>query len=70
MSVAKRRKPYEYTRVQEAADQQESLRQVKMRTEQLKGKLQKSILDTPQMARKSALILSLWINGKKGQKKK
>lgn len=69
MSVAKKRKPYEYTRVQEAADQQESLRQVKMRAEELKTKVQKSILDNPHTARKSALILSLWINGKKSSKK-
>jgi hypothetical protein len=65
MSVAKKKKPYEYSRVKETADGQENLRQIKMRTEDLKAKIEKSILDTPQMARKSALILSMWINGKK-----
>lgn len=68
MSVAKKKRPYEYSKVKEATDQQEALRQVKVRVENLKTKIERSILDTPQMARKSALILSLWINGKKTKK--
>ena len=68
MSVAKKKRPYEYSKVKEATDQQEALRQVKVRVENLKTKIERSILDTPQMARKSALILSLWINGKKSKK--
>jgi hypothetical protein len=64
MSVAKKRRPYESSRVKESSDRQEGLRQVKLATEQLKEKLQRSILDNPRIAKKSALLVSLWIEGK------
>lgn len=78
MSAAKKRKPYEYpvasstpaknlgasSRVREATDRQASLRQVKMEAEQLKEKLQASILDNPKLAKKAAVLISLWVDGK------
>lgn len=69
MSVAKKRRPYEYSRVSEASDQQESLRNVKIQADALKEKLQKSILDNPRLSKKSALLISLWIQGKSGFRK-
>lgn len=63
MSAAKRR-PHVYSTTRETADRQESLRQVKMQCEHLKEKLQKSVIDNPQTAKKAALLISLWIEGK------
>ncbi len=62
MSVAKKRKPYQYPKHE---DTQENLRQTKMEVEQLKEKLQRSILENPKLAEKSARLISLWIQGKK-----
>jgi hypothetical protein len=78
MSAAKKRKPYEYpvvsdapaknlgasSRVRETTDRQLALRQVKMEAEQLKEKLQASILDNPKLAKKAAVLISLWVDGK------
>jgi hypothetical protein len=69
MSVAKKRKPYEYPSHRDATDQ-ELLRQVKIEAEKLKDKLQKSILDNPKLSKKSALLVSLWIQGKDKKSKK
>lgn len=70
MSTARKKIPYEFPRSQ-AVDRQENLRQVKMDVENLKEKLQKSILDNPKLSKKSALLISLWIEGKtKNQKNK
>jgi hypothetical protein len=63
MSAAKKRRPYQNSRIQEVSDRQESLRRVKMATEELKETLQKRILDNPKLAKKSALLISLWIQG-------
>lgn len=64
MSAAiRKKKPYEFPNHRVATDQ-ELLRQVKIEAEQLKEKLQKSILDNPKLAKKSALLVSLWIQGK------
>lgn len=68
MSVAKKRRPYEYSRVREATDQQESLRQVKVEAERLKDNLQRSIIDNPKTAKKAALLVSLWIANKTKKK--
>jgi hypothetical protein len=70
MSVAKKRRPYEYTREREESDRQESLRRVKIAAEHMKETLQKSILDNPRLAKKSALLISLWIEGKDKKRKK
>lgn len=59
-----KKRPYEYPTHETRADRQESLRQVKIESEKLKGALQKSILDNPAIAKKSALLISLWIQGK------
>jgi hypothetical protein len=78
MSAAKKRKPYEYparsevpaknlgasSLVRETLDRQQALRQVKMEAEQLKEKLQASILDNPKLAKKAAVLISLWVDGK------
>lgn len=69
MSVARKKKPYEFPHHREATDQ-ELLRQVKIEAEKLKDKLQKSILDNPKLAKKSALLISLWIQGKEKKTKK
>jgi len=78
MSAANRRKPYEYpvasstpaknlgatSRIREATDRQGALRQVKMEAEQLKEKLQASILDNPKLAKKAAVLIALWVDNK------
>ena len=46
-----------------------SLRQVKLECVHLREKLQKSILDNPQTARKAALLLQIWIEGKERKRK-
>jgi hypothetical protein len=67
MSAAKKQKPYQYPSRETTG--QELLRQVKIDAEQLKGKLQKSVLDNPKLAKKSALVVSLWIAGKDRKRK-
>ena len=62
MSDAKRR-PHVYSR-RGTANQQDSLRQVKLECEHLKEKIQKSVIDNPHTAKKAALLISLWIEGK------
>ena len=64
MSLAKKRRPYQYTGIGEETEKQESLRQVKLDAEKLTATLQKSILDNPRLAKKSAVLISLWIQGK------
>ncbi len=47
------------------------MRNVKIEAERLREKLQKSVIDNPQTAKKAALLISLWIEGKaKGKQKK
>jgi hypothetical protein len=84
MSNAAKKKPYEYpkaadpkgraavipsTPARDGAARQEALRKVKMEAEQLKDKLNSSIMDNPKLAKKSAVLISLWIAGKQGKKK-
>lgn len=69
MSAAKRR-PHVYSTSRTTADQQETLRQTKLQVEHLKEQLQKKVIDNPQTAKKAALLLSMWIEGKKTQRKK
>jgi hypothetical protein len=66
MSVAKKPRPYQS--LPENATDQALLRQVKLETERLREKLQRSILDNPKLAKKSALIVSMWVE-KKAKKK-
>ena len=48
----------------------EDLRNVKLEAKQLQEKLQKSIIDNPQTAKKAALLIAMWIDSKaKAQKK-
>lgn len=76
MSSAAKRRPHAYSNSyshREPADRQESLRQVKIDCENLKEKLQKSVIENPKAAKKAALLISLWIEGKnrgKNPKKK
>jgi hypothetical protein len=69
MSTARKKVPYEFPR-SEAVDRQEKLRQVKLEVENLKDKLQKSILDNPKIAKKSALLISMWVEGKQKKSSK
>jgi hypothetical protein len=69
MSTAKKKVPYEFPRSR-AVDRQENLRQVKIDVENLKEKLQKSIIDNPRLAKKSAVLISLWLEGKGKKSKK
>ncbi|MGZ3653298.1 MAG: hypothetical protein ACXVB9_07335 [Bdellovibrionota bacterium] len=48
----------------------EPLRQVKLEAERLREKLQKSVIDNPQTAKKAALLISMWIEGKERKRKK
>jgi hypothetical protein len=69
MSAAKKKKlPYSYPG-RDATDTQERLRLVKLETERLADKIQKSIIDNPKTAKKAALLISLWIEGKKSKTK-
>ncbi len=68
--VNKRSKPYQYPNHSEATGKQESLRQVKMEVEQLQKKLQSSLLENPRVAKKAALLISLWIEGKEKKRTK
>jgi hypothetical protein len=47
-----------------------NLRQVKIEAKALPEKLQKSVIDNPQAAKKAALLISLWIEGKSRKMKK
>lgn len=67
MSVAKKRKPYAYPTA-EAMDRQEHLRLVKLEAERLTEKLKSNILENPKAAKKAALLISLWIEGKSRKK--
>ena len=42
----------------------------KLQLDQLREKLQKSIIDNPQTAKKAALLIGMWIEGRSKQKKK
>lgn len=74
MSLARKKRPYEYSQVREQTDRQESLRQItgrqeslrqsKIEAERLREKLQSAILDNPKAAKKAAAVLTLWIAGK------
>lgn len=55
---------------QKAADKVVSLKDVKMQAERLRELMQKSIIDNPQAAKKAAVILSFWLEGKTTKKKK
>ncbi|NUM89396.1 MAG: hypothetical protein HUU37_09355 [Bdellovibrionales bacterium] len=65
--------PYQYPKKQREADEQhqpardkqEELRRVKIQAEQVRDKLQKRVIDNPIVAKKAALILANWIQGKK-----
>ncbi len=63
--------PYQYPKEkaddqhQPARDKQEELRRTKIQTEQIRDKLQKRVIDNPIVAKKAALILANWIQGKK-----
>lgn len=76
MSIAKKRRPYEYAEQDKkesrkgTPDRQESLRNVKIEAERLKEALQQSVIDNPKMAKKAALLISLWMEGKKPSKQK
>jgi hypothetical protein len=69
MSAAKKKVPYQYPK-KDAADTQENLRNIKIEAEKVREKLHKSIIDNPAAAKKAALILSLWIQGKDKKKKR
>lgn len=63
MSAANKRRPHVYS-PDRPADKQESLRQVKLECEHLRDKIQKAVIDNPQAAKKAALLISMWIEGK------
>jgi hypothetical protein len=46
------------------------LRSLKIEAERLREKLQKSVIDNPHVAKKSAYLISLWIEGKTKAKQK
>ena len=72
MSAAKKNPPYKFPALEKStADSQENLRLVKMQAEELRNKLQTRIIDNPAIAKKAALLISLWIqkNTKTAKKK-
>ena len=48
----------------------DSVRNVKLECEQLREKLQKSVIDNPKTAKKAALLISMWIEGKEQRRRK
>jgi hypothetical protein len=68
MTGANRRKPYDFPSRPRSA--QESLHTVKLECEQLREKLKKSVIENPKAAKKAALLISLWIEGKERKRKK
>ena len=46
------------------------IRAVKIQSEQIREKLQKSIMDNPLAAKKAAFVIGLWLEGKTKVKKK
>ncbi len=70
MAAAKKKVPYQFPdkKAVDSGDSQEKLRNVKIQAEKLREKLHKSIIDNPAAAKKAALILSLWIQGKTKKK--
>jgi hypothetical protein len=44
------------------------IRNLKIEAKQLQEKLQKSIVDNPQTAKKAALLISMWMSGKAKKK--
>lgn len=67
MSAAKKKPISQVYPSRTGNDAQTALRLVKIQAEQLKEKLQKSVIDNPQTAKKAALLISLWID--RGNKK-
>jgi hypothetical protein len=63
-SSAKQRKSKHCYSSRCSADAQETLRSVKIEAEHLKEKLQKSVIDNPQFAKKAAVLISLWVTGR------
>lgn len=71
MSVARKKKTYDQSIFPGATDAQQSrLRLDKAAAEQLREKLQSSILEHPKTARKAALLISLWVAGKSTKRSK
>jgi hypothetical protein len=48
----------------------QELRGVKIEADRLREKLQKSVIDNPQTAKKAALLIAMWIEGKAKKQKK
>ena len=73
MSALKKQRPspiYSPGTPAKPAEKVVSLRDIKMQAERLRETLQKSIIDNPQASRKAAVIISLWIEGKKNKPQK
>ena len=70
MSAAPKRNPRIYPNShKQTNDSQENMRLVKIESEQIKEQVEKRILDNPKIAKKAALILSLWLERAKKTKK-
>lgn len=67
-SAAKKHKNHAYPS-KETADRQESLRAAKMKVDELREKLQNSIIDNPKLSKKAALLITMWIDEKKKSKR-
>lgn len=71
MTAAKKKDLLKYpANDKKPADTQENLRLVKMEAEKLRNELQKRILDNPKIAKKAALLVSLWAKNDASDKKK
>jgi hypothetical protein len=53
-----------------ASQSPDRLRAAKIECDRLREKLQKSVIDNPQAAKKAALLIGLWIEGKEKARKK
>ncbi len=70
MPADKKRKPHDCRESKCDAGKVIPLKSVKLEVDQLREKIQKSIIDNPKAAKKAAVLISLWIEGKSRPAKK
>ena len=68
MSEPKRRPPQGTGKTSTVS--MEAMRTAKVECDRIREKIQKSVIDNPQVARKAALLITLWIEGKERRRKK
>lgn len=70
MPANKKRKPHDCNASRCVPGKVPSIKNVKLECEQLREKIQKSVIDNPKVAKKAAVLVSLWVEGKTRGKKR